>query len=193
MNYREVEFKYRAAVLLDEFVKICEGLDDRLIKTVQPSGFDNFYSSVKNPDCFCRHRIELGKFNQLSFKRKLTDKNNYIRTEHNLNMDVDTKKSQVQAMLSEFGYKYNTSIFKNCFVYAYELYTLVYYVCYNSELKELDRFVEIELNEDYAWGSEEDAWKALVDLEKRFSVPLLISPQARIKRSLFEMFRKENN
>lgn len=188
-KYREVEFKYRAdSIDLSDFVAFC--LERRPARTVTASGFDRFYESKSDPNCFCRHRQEPDKFNQLSFKRKTTDKNNYIRTEHNLDLGLKVNEDQVEALCAEFGYRYNTSIFKNCFIHKYEDYTLVYYICYNEDLNELGRFIEIEVDEDYPWKSEAEAWGVLTLLEEELK-PLGISAQARIKRSLFEMFRCE--
>jgi hypothetical protein len=56
-------------------------------------------------------------------------------------------------------------------------------------MNELKRFIEIEAKEDYKWASEEEAWNEVVKYEKMFE-PLGITPQNRVKRSLFELFKK---
>lgn len=186
MESIEVEFKYRADnVTLQAFEEFCN--NRKPDKIVEAAGFDHFYANTKDPDAFCRHRIG-PEFNQLTFKRKTTDANNYVRTEHNLDLKVDTPKEKVTALCKEFGYTYNTSVFKTCFVYFYDWYVLSYYVCYDKDLKELGRFLEIEANEDHAWSTEQEAWDAVVVMEK-ICKPLGITPQMRIKRSLFELYR----
>lgn len=187
-KYHEVEFKYRATITLEQFRKLC--LLNNPTNYIQAAGFDRFFESKKDPEAFCRHRVEPGKFNQLTFKRKLTDGNNYIRTEHNLSLAIDTTDDQIEALCAEFGYLYNTSIYKSCFVYNFSNYTLVYYICFDTNLNELGRFIEIEMSETQFNGRSDLAWEALRELEDRFKEALSVSTQSRIKRSLFEMFRK---
>jgi hypothetical protein len=56
-------------------------------------------------------------------------------------------------------------------------------------LKELRRFVEIEADEDYRWASEQEAWAHVEKYEKMFE-PLGITSRNRMKKSLFEIFKK---
>lgn len=182
----EIEFKYNAdSISLVRFHEFCAEREP--VKYLHASGFDYFYERVKEPGSFCRHRVGPDS-NQLTFKRKLDDKNNYIRTEHNLDLGPAVTVPQVAALCSEFGYDPNFSLFKNCFIYCYDYYTLVYYICSDLDMKELGRFVEIEMREDHDWRNEQEAMDALLAME-RFCKPLGITPQARVKRSLFEMFR----
>lgn len=187
MRFTEVEFKYKAdSVTLSAFTAFC--IERKPETVVEAAGYDHFYANTKDPDAFCRHRIG-PDFNQLTFKRKTTGANNYVRTEHNINLTLDMERDKIEAICSEFGYKYNTSIFKNCFVYFYDWCVLSYYVCYDTDLKELGRFLEIEANEDHAWETEQEAWDAVVVMEK-LCKPLGLTPQMRIKRSLFELYKK---
>lgn len=182
----EIEFKYRADdISLKDFIAFCEARGP--LRAVNPCGYDYFYDNAKDQDAFCRHRVGLD-INQLTFKRKTTDANNFIRTEHNMDL-VKATREQVRSLVSEFGYAHNFSLYKNCFVYSYDNYTLVYYVCYDEDMKELGRFIEIEMKEDFQWKSEQEAWDCLLVFEK-LCKPLGISPQHRIKRSLFELYRK---
>lgn len=189
-KFKEVEFKYNAQGMdLVEFKEFCK-YRPNLKKKVIAFGPDHFYQKSGDVDSFCRHRVG-GDINQLTFKRKTLDANNYIRTEHNLDLRPGITEEQVSALAGEFGYVYNTSIYKSCFVYTYDWYTLVYYICYDTTMEELGRFVELEVAEDYPWQNAKDAWDQLVALE-RICKPLGISPQSRLKRSLFELFRKES-
>ncbi len=188
MNFKEVEFKYKADnISLTSFIEFCNKKDPK--RVVIASGYDHFFHSVASEDAFCRHRMG-PDMNQLTFKRKSVANNNFVRTEHNIDLTRDMTKEQIEALCSEFGYKFNTSIFKNCFVYNYDWYTFVYYICYDVDMKELGRFVEIEMSEDHNWTSENQAWNELLIVEKLCAKELGVSAQSRIKRSLFEMFRK---
>jgi hypothetical protein len=64
---------------------------------------------------------------------------------------------------------------------------MVYYVVYDQDLVEQGRFIEIEMDEKFEWPSDEQAWNELIQHENKLS-KLGILPQARVKRSLFEMF-----
>lgn len=188
MKAKEVEFKYNAENLtLSDFTEFC-AKHKPSFKFIMASGWDDFYENIKDPTAFCRHRHGPDA-NQLTFKRKLADSNNFIRTEHNMDMTDKMRPDQVSALCSEFGYKYNTTLFKNCFIYKFDWYTLVYYICYDKDMKELGRFFEIEMAEEHDWKDEQEAWNELVVLEK-LAKPLGVSPQSRVKRSLWEMYKK---
>lgn len=187
MNYKEIEFKYNATgVSLDAFTRLCQEHGE--YTSVMPAGYDYFYQNEKDPDSFLRHRVG-AKTNQLTFKRKTTDKNNFVRTEHNIDLTKSMTRPQLEAFCGEFGYKYAFAIYKNAFVYLYDRYNFVYYICYDTDMRELGRFIEIEMKEDYDWKTEEEAYEALLKLEQTLKA-IGITPQARIKRSLFEMFSK---
>lgn len=185
---KEVEFKYNAKdISLTEFMKFCEKREP--VHHIYAAGYDHFYENAKDPDAFCRHRLG-PDMNQLTFKRKIDDANNYIRTEHNVDLMRTMTQEQISALLLEFGYKFNVSIFKTCFVYVYDYYVLVYYIVYDLDMKELNRFVEIEMKEDYPWEDRNHAWDELVTTE-RLCKSLGINVKLRVKPSLFEMYKKD--
>lgn len=187
MKYKEIEYKYRADEMsLTLFETFCRAYDAHDL--IQASGYDHFYQSRTSATSFCRHRVG-GDINQLTFKRKLSDSNNYIRTEHNLDLKFSSPVDQVAALVAEFGYKHNFSMFKNCFIYKFDKHIFVYYICYDTDMKELGRFFEIEMVEDGPWQTEEEAQSALNAVERSCAL-MGITPQSRIKRSLFEMFKK---
>ena len=132
MNPVEIEFKYNAAeIALTAFTKFCQSHDPESF--ILASGWDYFYENTKNPDAFCRLRVGPDS-NQLTFKRKLSDKNNFVRTEHNIDLAKSVSRPQIDALVSEFGYKPNTLLFKNCFIYQYARHIFVYYVVYNADM-----------------------------------------------------------
>lgn len=187
MQFREVEFKYRAdSIPLSEFIKFCE--ERKPSSYTEASGFDHFFDKKGTTDAFCRYRKGLD-IHQLTFKRKTSESNNYVRTEHNIDLDPEVTKSQITALLCEFDYGFNFSLFKSCFIYKYDWYTMVFYTCYDKDMKELGRFVELEMSENKRW-KEGEAEAELTVLEK-LCKPLGITPQARIKRSLFELFKED--
>ncbi len=66
----------------------------------------------------------------------------------------------------------------------------MYYVVYDQDMKELDRFLEIEMLEDYPWKSEQEARKHLAMVETWLS-SLGATPENRESKSLFERYRKD--
>lgn len=186
MKYKEIEFKYNANnINFQDFVTFCDKRDYN--KKFYASGHDHFYQNIKNQDAFCRHRTGSELFNQLTFKSKTVNNNNYIRTERNIDLSPKMSQPDVEGLCNEFGYKYKFSLFKNCFIYLFDYYTLVYYICYDDNMNETGRFVELEMNEDYPWTSEAEAMSELIATE-RLCKSLGISPQSRIKKSLFEIY-----
>lgn len=188
MTFSEVEFKYKAEdISLSAFKEFC--LARSPLKAVEASGFDHFYASNAGDSSFCRHRVGADT-NQLTFKRKTVETNCFIRTEHNIDLAPPVSLPQVAALCEEFGYSYNTSIFKNCFVYKYDWHMIAYYICYDVDMRELGRFVEIEMSEEYDWKNEKEAYSQLIILEKTCK-SLGLGPQSRVKQSLFDMYRDQ--
>lgn len=188
MTNREIEFKYPATVSLSTFKGFCQ--DRKADKFSIVSGYDHFFSNLKETESFYRHRVNTNE-NELTFKRKTVQENSFIREEHNIDLPLSVSEDKIKALCAINGYTYDSSIFKNCFIYNYAFYTLVYYICYNVELKELGRFIEIEMKEDYSWTNEQEAFGELVTLE-RLCKNLGLSPDNRINKSLFEMFRRQH-
>ena len=187
MKHQEIETKYYANdVSLTAFNEFCKSKNPT--KFQRAAGPDFFFTNPSEPDTFCRHRVG-PNFNQLTFKRKTKDTNNYVRVEHNIDVLPAVTEEQVEALCSEFGYKKNGSIFKVCNIYYFDKYSLVYYLCYDKNMKETGRFIEIELDENHPWESEEVAWSALTLIEQECK-GLGLTAQGRIKRSLYELFIK---
>lgn len=188
MKYTEIEYKYSAdTVDLVRFHKFCM---ERTPETnFNVSGFDYFYAHKTDSAVFCRHRVGPDS-NQLTFKRKLTDKNNYVRTEHNINLEKTLALPQVEAFLSEFNFTHSGTIFKNCFIYKFKDCTFVFYVVYDQGLKELGRFLEIEMSEDIDWPSQDTAVSTLQIREAELKY-FGITAANRMRKSLYEMYGKE--
>ena len=188
MKNKEIEFKYKASSLtLSEFKFFCVSRKPDKFQII--SGYDHFYSNTSTTDSFYRHRVNTNE-NQLTFKRKTDSSNNFIREEHNIDLPLSVSEEKIKDLCNITGYQYNFSIFKNCFIYNYSYYTLVFYICYDINLNELDRFIEIEMKEDHDWVDEQEAYGELLTLEK-LCQNLGISSKDRINKSLFELFRRD--
>lgn len=181
---KEIEFKYYAKI--DGLSKF----DDLVIskgplKYVQASGYDHFFYNKNDSSAFIRFRD--GQDKELSLKRKEPGKdNNVVRTEINIPLERFLVSEDVFTYCEELGYKYTGSIFKNCFIYNFLDYTLSYYVCYDNNMREMGRFIEIEVSNV---GSDENCLHDLIVLEKVWKC-LNISPASRVKESLFELYGK---
>ena len=181
----EIEFKYDASkIKLNDFIKFCQQKNPISYKIM--FGYDSFYKSASSSSSFYRHRIS-NYDNQLTYKRKTVDGNSFVRKEINIDMKRKITEPVIADYCKELGYEFNMSLFKSSFVFEYETYTLVYYICYDTNMNELGRFIEIEMSEDYKWKNKEEAWGQLIVLEK-LAKPLGLTTSARIKKSLFEMY-----
>jgi len=188
MNFKEIETKYSAShVKLKDFKDFCARLGSRVEK--QASSYDHYYEKTKHE--FLRYRAGLRP--ELTVKKKTKTKNNYVRTEINLPLDKETSEKRrlqiVDAFCGHLGFVHNFTIYKVCQIYFYEKFNLVYYVVYDEDLREKTRLIEIEMDEEYAWASQSEAWRELLKIEKKLKA-LGITKKDRINESLYEMFRK---
>ena len=120
-------------------------------------------------------------------------KNNIIREEFNVRVD-GTPRETVVKFVSALGFKHNFTVAKSCFIYRMTDATLVYYTVADvtdGNLKNEDYFVEIEVSEDDIHNmNEAQAWEVLVKYEKALE-SIGVNPQKRLRKSLFEMYRRE--
>lgn len=184
MEFKEIEFKYSAdEIKFESFMKIIDQLP--ITKKLLVSSFDDYF--VNESDDFIRYRYSSDR-GELTIKRKTNNKNNNHRVEVNVPTSGDNFTA-VQAFVNLLGYSHNFGIYKTCQIFWLDKVDLVYYVVYDKEFKELRRFIEIEALEDHNWESEEQAIAEVVKYEKMLE-PLGITPQHRLKKSLFEIFSK---
>jgi adenylate cyclase class IV len=185
MKFKEVELKYSADdIKFESFMKIIETLPVK--KKMMVSSFDDYFVNGEGDFVRYRHTDERG---ELTIKRKTQKTNNNQRVEVNVPTSGDNLKT-IEAFVGLLGYKHNFGIYKTCKIFWLDKVDLVYYVVYDKEFKELRRFIEIEALEDgIEWESEEQALAEVVKYEKMLE-PLGITPQNRMRKSLFELFRK---
>lgn len=208
LEHIEFETKYRVEDhLLIEFKQILEGHPE-LKDFLYVEGPDHFYVYPQswfdaNPQwdpngTFVRYRkpsfgLDKGR-RQVTWKYKPKDaKNNIQRKENNWDIGKTPENVIIEQLLSS-GLTFNASIIKNCHIYFFDDATLVFYTVYDTTFgkpKKADYFVEIEVSEDnIAEMTEDQAWAVIEKFEKILA-PLGISPQKRLRKSLFEMYKKE--
>lgn len=186
MQFREIETKYDASeISLKEFKTLVES-QFNVKKRLLVSSYDDYFTDKDGN--FLRYRHKEGR-GELTIKRKLETHNNNKRVEVNLPTDGDNMEAVTQ-FAELLGYKHNFCVYKTCQVYWVDNMVICYYVVYDEEWNEKRRFLEIEADEDVNWTSEVYAWKAVENCEKVFE-PLGITPKNRLKKSLFEMFKKD--
>jgi len=185
-RYLEIETKYDGdGIDRIEFKTLAASLGTH--KFLYVEGRDIYY--VKGENDFLRHRMAAehleDKRSELTFKKKSNDKNNNVRTEVNLRIDLNSPEL-VSAFCEGIGYKRNFSVYKYCDIYFFDDANIVYYTVLSDDNKK-DSYLEIEANEDSGL-TEKDAWDIVLKYEKLLS-PLGISAQKRKKLSLFEIYR----
>lgn len=187
-TFKELEFKFKADhVKLQDFLKFIEQYNSDIRKDV--SSWDYYYTNETNQEEFIRYR-ESDK-PELTIKRKVNTNNNWERVEVDLPLDnARINKQTVDAWVALEGYKQNFSIYKTCFIFWIGNINTVYYIVYNENMKEVGRFIEVEVNKEAVpkLGTEK-AFEELKSFEQSLAALGLI-PQNRLKRSLFEMFRR---
>lgn len=114
--------------------------------------------------------------------------NNIKRLEVNWRTD-GTPLEAIEAGIELRGFKRNFSIEKYVHIYVYEDVTLPFYTVID-EAGKTAHFIEIEVREDIMHRlTEAEAWEIIKKWEERLA-PLGISAQKRLRKSLFELYRK---
>ena len=188
-EFTEFETKYRVdgSLIYDfkQFVK--EKLPDYK-ESIYIESDDIYY--VKG-DEFLRYRFSDDKKikrAELTYKQKTVDNHNIVRKEVNLRVDQNDKDT-VAAMAEALGFEKNFKISKIVHIYVYEDATLPFYTVYDEDGK-VDHFMEIEVDEALIPKiTKEEAMDIIKKYESLLS-PLGITAQKRLKKSLFEMYRK---
>jgi hypothetical protein len=182
----ELEFKYDASdIKLSKFVEFAQSLNPK--RRLDGSGWDYYYSGEGQNFEFMRFRQ--GGLSELTIKIKNNEKNNNDRFELDLPLSMSISHWMVEKFVSLFGFKENFRVFKYFDIYWFEKVDIVYYTVYNRDMVEVGRRVEIEARKDYAFKSSEEAMNEVKAMEQRMA-EIGITPQQRMKRSMWEQFRK---
>jgi adenylate cyclase class IV len=135
-----------------------------------------------------------GDRKELTTKYKQSgSKNNIQREEKNIRVDkVD--EDTIMKFVSDLGYKLNFSIWKTCHIYNFSDATIVFYTVYdttNGKSSKIDTFVEIEVSEEkVSEMTEKQAFDIIEKYEKALET-VGLSARSRLRKSLFEMYRRE--
>lgn len=193
-NFIELEYKYKAdSVKLTDFVKLLES--QQVNKRLDISSWDHYY--VKEEDNSFQ-RFRQSDTPELTKKVKTKTGNNWARVEVDLPLDFSRVTKEIVTKYVELdGYKPNFSIYKNCFIFWLDDVNYVYYTVFDENLKELGRFIEVEVNKNrvnylnsqehlFSRGNK-NAEITLQNAEKLLEY-INITPQNRMKKSVFELF-----
>lgn len=181
--HKELEFKYYAdSIDMLDFMKLIGKLNPEWLIV---SSYDDYFVNKKNEFIRYRYHDDVG---ELTIKRKTLKTNNNNRIEINI-PTAGKSNSSIEPFINLLGFNKNFSIFKTCNIATFEKVIVVYYIVYDENMDEKHRFIEIEAKESYNWLSEQDAWSEIVKYEKLLK-PLGLSSKNRLKKSLFEMFKK---
>lgn len=193
-KFTEFEVKYRIdPILVQRFKSIISSIKEvKDFKYVE--GTDHY---LVNDSGFWRFRTEDWTPNG---RRELTKKikpdgakNNISRAEYNILLDHNVEKEAIFESLKHDGYEYNFSVFKGAHIYFTDDATIVFYTVTDTtpgvKFNE-DSFVEIEVDEELIGQiTEKEAWEIINKYEKALE-PIGITPQKRLRKSLFEMYKK---
>mgnify|MGYP001564867695 CR=1 FL=1 len=185
-GFSELEFKYKADnISLLEFQTVMNSLVVSNRKDV--SSWDHYYTNAVE-DEFIRYRESNEP--ELTIKRKVSKSNNWERIE--VDLPIDGTKSEI-SIISKFvellGYSNKKSIYKTCFIYWLEHINFVYYIVYDTNMVEKSRFIEVEFNKSQL-PEHLDKVESQLKYGQEVLAKLGLSPQNRLKKSLFEIFVK---
>jgi adenylate cyclase class IV len=183
----ELELKYSANdIKMSDFVTFAKSLNP--IKELEVASWDYYYSGEGLPFEFIRFRN--GTDPEITIKIKTTDKNNNNRIEIELPLNSKVSEWRVAKFVGLFGFKENFRIYKHCMIFWYDKLDIVYYTVFNQNMEEIGRYCEVERDKSVKGGTREEAWTLIKEMEQKMSV-LGIVPQNRMRRSLWELFRKD--
>lgn len=194
-EYTEFETKYKTTgEKVYEFKQIVEAIDDK--HTFLYVQGPDVYFIKRKADMFARYRKaehDASGKSWLTFKRKPEDaKNNIKRKEYNWRVDK-TPFTEIQEGLEDQGYKFNFRIHKMCHIYKFSDATLVFYTVSQKGKKDLDHFIEIEVDEKTISSyTEGEAWDVIRKYEEILA-PLGVTHRHRLTKSLFDMYVVEEN
>lgn len=192
-SFDELEYKYKAdGVMLSAFQELMYQRFHTLQRQTVAS-WDIYYAQETDENSFQRFRMDREK-PELTKKVKTNTGNNWVRVESDLPLDPKRiSETAVRFHVGLDGYKENFRIFKACDIFVgYDL-NYVYYVVFDSNMTETGRFIEVEVNKERVLELELGAkGSSMAELRKGEALleKLGITAQNRLKKSLFEIYRK---
>lgn len=184
MKFKEIEFKFGAEnISFGDFSDIVESLKPS--KHTIVSSYDDFF--VNANDEFIRYRHN-NNTQELTIKRKTSNYNNVERIEVNMSI-LPQDFSTINAFVELLGYTHNFRIYKTAKIYWIDNVVICYYIVYDENMYELNRFIEIEANENMEFNNELEAWETIRYYEEKLK-SIGINSKKRLRKSLFEMYKK---
>jgi len=192
-RFTEFETKYSSDISqLSQFKSIVEALPG-LIEFTYAEGPDTYLT--KSDGSFGRYRVAKyphdTKYAQWTLKFKPTGaRNNISRLEYNWRVD-GTPAQEILDGAEAMGFSFNFKISKQCHIYRFEDATLVFYSVREDGAVKEDYFMEVEITEETVHElTEEQAWGVIRKYEKILE-PVGVNAQKRMRRSLFEMYKRD--
>lgn len=186
-SFTEFETKYKVEEpVLHKFKALLEG-NSALEAFLYVEGYDYYYTNSENS--FIRYRKadhDLNPLAEITIKAKREEKHNVNRMEVNLKVCQDSHK-EVEAFANFMDHHYNFKIWKSCHIYKLRDADVVFYTVRDDE-GNLTNFIEIEVK-FFSGLTEESAWGIIRKYELILN-PIGVNAQKRLKKSLFEMYRK---
>lgn len=195
-NYKthtELEVKYK--VQLSDLLPFTRFVENNFaVERFEYVTGPDYYFVKPNTDDFIRFRCAnyQTKDGELTIKQKRHKTNNINRTEVNIKLN-EPSLQDVKKFAGLLGYNLNFTVLKDCYVFEMsDCHMSFYSVTEMGSKKQPQFFIEIEIKEDVVDAlTDKEAWDLLKFYEKQLST-INISPRKRVKKSLFEIFRKKN-
>lgn len=189
LEFHEIEFKYKVEeAKLNDWKQLVENLEG-VKNFIYVESDDIYYTNSEGE--FLRYRFsdnKKDKRSELTYKVKIKEANNVIRKEINLRVDQN-KPETIEAFANSQNYHKNFKIRKYVSIYFFDDATLPWYTVID-EGGDRQTFCEIEVNEDKIHDLTKDECFDILKKYETILAPLGISPQKRLKKSLFEIYRK---
>ena len=193
--FTEWETKYKTELsVLPTFQRLAKAIPD-LKEFIYCEGYDEYNTRPDSP-LFLRLRMTdhpkaEPTFKQLTIKgRPDGAKNNVKRREPNLDVSINSPE-ELRVFIQEAGFTYNFKIWKACHIYVFQDATIVFYTVKEEDESKEHYFLEIEVDEKTIHNlTEKEAWQVVSKYETILA-ETSITPQKRMRRSLFEMFKKD--
>lgn len=186
----ETKYKMRSADL-QAFKALVEAQKEFIKGFFYVQGSDYYYTALESPEDFLRYRkadYDKSSRAELTIKKKTKEDNNINRMEVNVRVDFNDRET-IEKFANSLDFFYNFHIWKSCHIYYLNDANLVFYTVRDDKGQTTD-FIEIEVNEDLIKKgmTEEEAWEIIKRYEELL-VPVGVTPQKRLRKSLFEMYK----
>lgn len=193
-QFTEFETKYEVEFsVLSVFKKIAKSIPD-CQWFLYTEGPDTYFSLPDGTPG--RYRVtefpkEAVQFAQWTVKTKPEGAKNSIKRREPNWLVRGTTAEEIEQGALDMGFKYNFKIWKMCHIYKFADATIVFYTVIEDGKTSEQHLIEIEVDEETIHTlTEEQAWEIIRKYEKILA-PTGVNPQKRLRRSLYDMYRKD--